>query len=124
MAKARGAASLGAFLVIGFIIQNITEGLGIISPIVKDKPQWMNLFILGLIGGGPAIIGAWIGGLFYSPVLALLFLSIGAGAVFQVAYQIGKMVLKDNAKHPQPFTLFAGVMAGMIALYVTGLIIK
>lgn len=119
-----GAAALGAFLVIGFIIQNITEGLGIISPIVKDKPQWTNLFILGLIGGAPAILGAWIGGLFYSPILALLFLSIGAGAVLQVAYQIAKMVIKDNAKHPQPFTLFAGVMAGMIALYVTGLIIK
>lgn len=119
-----GAAALGAFLVIGFIIQNITEGLGIIAPIVKDKPQWVNLFILGLIGGAPAILGAWIGGLFYSPILALLFLSIGAGAVLQVAFQISKIVIKDNARHPQPFTLFAGVMTGMIALYVTGLIIK
>lgn len=119
-----GAAALGAFLVIGFIIQNITEGLGIIAPIVKDKPQWVNLVILGLIGGAPAILGAWIGGLVYSPILALLFLSIGAGAVFQVAYQIAKMVMKDNAKRPQPFTLFAGVLAGMLALYITGLIIK
>ena len=34
-----GAAALGTFLVIGFIIQNITEGLGIIAPIVKDKPS-------------------------------------------------------------------------------------
>ncbi len=119
-----GAAALGAFLVIGFIIQNITEGLGIIAPIVKDKPQWLNLVILGLIGGAPAIVGAWIGGLFYSPVLAVLFLSIGAGAVFQVAYQISKLVLRDNAKRPMPFTLFTGVLTGMVVLYITGLIIK
>ena len=119
-----GAAALGAFLVIGFIIQNITEGLGIIAPIVKDKPQWLNLVILGLIGGAPAIVGAWIGGLFYSPVLAVLFLAIGAGAVFQVAYQISKLLMRDNQKRPMPFTLFAGVLAGMVVLYFTGLIIK
>jgi len=119
-----GAAALGAFLVIGFIIQNITEGLGIIAPIVKDKPQWLNLVILGLIGGAPAIVGAWIGGLSYSPILATLFLAIGAGAVFQVAFQISKLVLRDNAKRSMPFTLFAGVLAGMAMLYVTGLIIK
>jgi zinc transporter ZupT len=119
-----GAAALGAFLVIGFIVQNITEGLGIIAPIVKDKPQWLNLVILALIGGVPAIVGAWIGGLFYSPVLAVLFLSIGAGAVFQVAYQISKLVLRDSAKRPMPFTLFTGVLTGMVVLYITGLIIK
>lgn len=119
-----GAAALGAFLVIGFIIQNITEGLGIIAPIVKDKPQWLNLALLGVIGGGPAIVGAWIGGLSYSLVLSVLFLSIGAGAVLQVAYQISKMMLRDNAKRPMPFTLLAGVLTGMAMLYFTGLIIK
>lgn len=119
-----GAAALGAFLVIGFIIQNITEGLGIIAPIIKDKPQWLNLVFLGLIGGAPAIVGAWVGGLSYSQVLAVLFLSVGAGAVLQVAYQISKMILRDNTKHPMPFTLFAGVLAGMAMLYLTGLVIK
>jgi zinc transporter ZupT len=119
-----GAAALGAFLVIGFILQNITEGLGIVAPIVKDKPQWLNLVLLGLIGGVPAIIGAWIGGLFFTPVLAVLFLSVGAGAVFQVAYAIAKLILKDAQKRPMPFTLFAGVLAGMAVLYVTGLFIK
>ncbi len=119
-----GAAALGAFLVIGFIIQNITEGLGIIAPIVKDKPQWLNFALLGLIGGAPAIVGAWIGGLSYSAVLATLFLAIGAGAVLQVAYQISKMILRDNTKRPMPFTLLAGVLAGMAVLYFTGVIIK
>jgi ZIP family zinc transporter len=31
-----GAISLGTFLVVGFIIQNITEVLGIIAPILRD----------------------------------------------------------------------------------------
>jgi ZIP family zinc transporter len=119
-----GAAALGAFLVIGFIIQNITEGLGIIAPIVRDRPQWLNLALLGLIGGAPAIVGAWVGGLSYSPALAVLFLAIGAGAVFQVAYQISKMIRNDASKRPMPFTLLAGVLTGMVVLYMTGLLMK
>jgi ZIP family zinc transporter len=119
-----GAASLGTFLVIGFIIQNITEGLGIIAPVLRDRPSWTSLLWMGLIGGAPAILGAWIGGLSYSPVLAVLFLAIGAGAVFEVVYEIGKLIQKDVSKRPMPVTVFAGVTAGMLLLYVTGLLIK
>jgi zinc transporter ZupT len=119
-----GAAALGTFLVIGFIIQNITEGLGIIAPVLKDRPPLQSLALLGIIGGAPAILGAWIGGLFPSQLLAVLFLAIGAGAVFQVAYEIGKMIQRDMAKRPLPGTVFAGVTLGMLLLYMTGLFIK
>lgn len=124
-AYAIGAAALGTFLVIGFIIQNITEGLGIIMPIAKDSPPLRRLAILGLIGGVPAIIGAWIGGLVHSPPLSILFLSIGAGAVFQVAYEIArKLVWGDAALRKRPLFAFGGVLAGMMVLYLTGLAIK
>ncbi|MGQ0600069.1 MAG: ZIP family metal transporter [Anaerolineales bacterium] len=119
-----GAAALGTFLVVGFILQNITEGLGIIAPVLKDRPAWLNLLWLGLIGGAPAIVGAWIGGLSYWPPLAVFFLAVGAGAVFEVVYEIFKLIQKDAAKRPMPLTLFAGVTVGMLLLYVTGLLIK
>ncbi|OHD71705.1 MAG: hypothetical protein A2V99_01755 [Spirochaetes bacterium RBG_16_67_19] len=117
-----GAAALGTFLVIGFILQNITEGLGIIAPIVRQKPSLGLLASLGLIGGAPAIVGTWAGGLVYSPVLAVLFLSIGAGAVLEVAYEIARLIRQEAPR--QPFTLASGVVAGMAVLYVTGLLIK
>ena len=120
-----GAAALGTFLAVGFIIQNITEGLGIIVPILKDKPAIHSLALLGLIGGGPAILGAWVGGLVYSQPLSVLFLAIGAGAVFQVAYEIsGQMIWKEMAKRQIPATVFVGVLTGMLTLYVTGVAIK
>jgi ZIP family zinc transporter len=120
-----GAAALGTFLVVGFIIQNITEGLGIIVPILKDKPTIRSLALLGVVGGGPAIVGAWVGGLVYSQPLSVLFLAIGAGAVFQVAFEIGRqMIWKEMAKRQIPVTVFAGVLAGMLTLYVTGVVIK
>jgi ZIP family zinc transporter len=119
-----GEIALGAFLVVGFIIQNITEGLGIIAPVLRDRPSVVNLALLGLLGGGPAIVGAWIGGFAPSPTLAVLFLAIGAGAIFQVTYEIAKLIRKDTSREPMPLTVFSGVVAGMLLLWVTGLLIK
>ena len=119
-----GEIALGTFLVVGFIIQNITEGLGIIAPVLRDRPSMSSLAIMGLIGGGPAILGAWIGGYAPSPFLAVLFLAIGAGAIFEVIYEIAKLIQRDMAKQSMPFTVFSGVMTGMLLLWVTGLIIK
>jgi len=119
-----GAASLGTFLVVGFIIQNLTEGLGIIAPVLKDRPAISSLVWMGLIGGAPAIAGTWIGGLVYWQPLSVLFLAIGAGAVFEVVYEIFKLIQKDAVKRPMPFTIFAGVTTGLLLLYFMGVLIK
>lgn len=119
-----GEIALGTFLVVGFIIQNITEGLGIIAPILKDRPTIAQLAYLGLLGGAPAIVGAWIGGYTPSPFLAVLFLAIGTGAIFQVAVEIGKIIQKDTSREAMPTTVFSGVLTGMLLLWVTGIFIK
>ena len=119
-----GEIALGTFLVVGFIIQNITEGLGIIAPVLRDRPSLGRLALMGLIGGAPAIIGAWIGGFTPSPFLAVLFLAIGAGAIFEVIYEIAKLIQKDMQREAMPMTVFSGVLTGMLLLWVTGLLIK
>lgn len=119
-----GEIALGTFLVVGFIIQNITEGLGIIAPVLRDRPTIGRLALMGLIGGAPAILGAWIGGFTPSPFLAVLFLAIGTGAIFEVVYEIGKLIQKDTARESMPLTVFSGVLSGMLLLWVTGLLIK
>ena len=119
-----GEIALGTFLVVGFIIQNITEGLGIIAPVLRDRPTIGRLALMGLIGGGPAIIGAWIGGFTPSPFLAVLFLAIGTGAIFEVVYEIAKLIQKDTTRESMPMTVFSGVLTGMLLLWVTGLLIK
>ena len=119
-----GEIGLGTFLVVGFIIQNITEGLGIIAPVLRDRPGIKNLVVMGLIGGVPAVIGAWIGGYTPSPTLAVLFLAVGAGAIFEVVYEISKMIRKDSQAEARSMTIFSGVISGMLLLWVTGLLIK
>ena len=119
-----GEIALSTFLVVGFIIQNITEGLGIIAPVLRDRPRIAQLGLLGLIGGAPAILGAWAGGFAPSPTLAVLFLAIGTGAIFEVVYEVGKLIRKDTAGEPMPLVVFSGVVAGMLLLWITGLWIK
>ena len=119
-----GEIALGSFLVVGFIIQNITEGLGIIAPVLRDRPKVTQLALMGLIGGAPAILGAWLGGFAPSPVLAVLFLAIGTGAIFEVVYEVAKLIQKDITREPMPMLVFSGVLAGMLLLWVTGLFIK
>jgi zinc transporter, ZIP family len=119
-----GEIALGAFLVVGFIIQNITEGLGIIAPVLRDRPGLKNLALMGLVGGAPAILGAWLGGFSPSPTLAVLFLGIGTGAIFEVVYEIAKLIHRDTSRQAMPITVFSGILSGMLLLWVTGLLIK
>ena len=83
-AYAQGAVTLGSFLIVGFMIHNTTEGLGIVAPIAQDDPPLRILGLAGLLAGGPTIVGAWLGGLAYSPLLGTVCLAVGAGAILQV----------------------------------------
>jgi zinc transporter ZupT len=119
-----GEISLGAFLVVGFIIQNITEGLGIIAPVLRDRPGLKHLALMGLVAGAPAIVGSWIGGFAPSATLGVLFLGIGAGAIFEVVYEVAKLIRQDTTQRTLPLLTFSGVVSGMLLLWVTGLLIK
>jgi zinc transporter ZupT len=124
-AFALGEAALGTLLIIGFTLHNTTEGLAIIAPLARERVPVRDLLFLGLIGGLPTILGAWLGGLVYSPVLSVLFLSIGAGAIAQVVNLIarqmagGEAVSKYFARGP----VLAGLAAGFAIMYSTGMLV-
>ena len=115
-----GEVALGAFLVVGFTIHNTTEGLAIVAPIAQDRPGLGRLVMLGALAGVPTIAGAWIGGLSYSPVLATLFLAVGAGAIFQVVYDVARLMAGER---PPPGYRIAGFVAGLLVMYLTGLLV-
>ena len=105
---------------LGFTIHNTTEGLGIVAPIARDRPAVRTLALLGILAGVPTILGSWIGGLNYSPVLATLFLAVGAGAIFQVVYELLKLMIGER---PALGYQVAGFAAGLLVMYITGLFV-
>ena len=128
-----GEIALSTFLIIGFTLHNTTEGLAIVAPLAKSRKLMLRrLVLMGMIAGAPTIAGAWIGGFLYSPIATIIFLSIGAGAIFQVVYSIASWVLRpvDNTDNDQNkkivkvnlFTI-AGFAIGMVIMYVTGLLV-
>ena len=126
-AFALGQAALGTFLILGFTLHNITEGIGIVSPLVEQKPKLQHFVLLGLLAGGPAIIGTWIGGFAFDPVLATVFLAIGIGAIVQVVWEVGKLVLRDSRSLNLPainWYSFGGVAAGIAIMYFTAFLVK
>ena len=127
-AFATGAAALGSFLVIGFTLHNITEGVGIAAPLLRgERPSLRTFFLLALLAGGPAILGTWIGGFAFNPFLATLFLSIGAGAILQVIWEVGKLLMREAQHNAQPalsWLNFGGLTIGILVMYLTAFLVK
>jgi zinc transporter, ZIP family len=121
-AYAQGAVSLGAFLIVGFMIHNTTEGLGIVAPVAQDDPPLRTLVKAGVLAGGPTILGAWLGGISYSPLLATLCLAVGAGAILQVIGVLYRALAQETDTVWSPLHAF-GVGAGLVLMYATGLLV-
>ncbi|HYZ93773.1 MAG TPA: metal transporter [Actinomycetota bacterium] len=119
-AYALGEVGLTAFLILGFTMHNVTEGLGIVTPLSRERPSLRQLAGLGAIAGVPTILGTYSGGLAYSPIMAVLFLSIGAGAIVQVVWELGKLLRGDGKQLSAPLNA-VGFTAGILVMYLTGL---
>lgn len=127
-AFATGAAALGSFLVVGFTLHNITEGIGIAAPLTQsERPPIRTFVLLALLAGAPAMLGTWVGGFAFSPFLATLFLSLGAGAILQVIWEVGKLLINDAQKQNETavsWLNFAGLTAGILVMYLTAFLVK
>ena len=122
-AYAQGAVTLGAFLVVGFMVHNTTEGLGIVAPVAQDSPSLKKLALAGLLAGGPTILGAWLGGVAYSPLLATLCMAVGAGAILQVLGVLYRAVEQETGSVIWTPLNAMGVVAGLVLMYGTGLLV-
>jgi zinc transporter ZupT len=126
-----GEVALSTFLIVGFTLHNTTEGLAIVAPIAKiERSRRMmirRLVMMGLIAGVPTIAGTWIGGFLYSPIAAVIFLSVGAGAIFQVVYSLISWISHHQKSGPSSSFLsghvIAGFIAGLLIMYFTGLLV-
>jgi zinc transporter ZupT len=122
-AYAVGALALGAFLVIGFAIHNTTEGLAIVAPVAQARPSLARLAVLGLVAGGPAVLGAWIGAAAFNASVAAFLFGFGAGAIAQVVVQLAPALRDDHGRTLHPVAV-AGLLAGMAVMFVTGLLVS
>src|SRR6185312_11386426 len=110
---ASGQISLALVLVIGFGLHNATEGFGITAPLAggEQRPGWGQLALLGVIGGGPTLVGTLLGTVFVNDVVSIAFLSLAAGSILYVIVQLLGVALK----FARPFALYGGILIGLFA---------
>ena len=119
-----GQLTLGSFLIVGFMIHNVTEGLGIAAPAADEGAalSWPRLAALTLIAGGPAILGAWLGGFVANDVLAALFFGAAAGAALEVVAEVLRYVRRRDPAGLRSGYAIGGFLAGIAIMYATGLL--
>jgi len=118
-----GQLALGSFLIVGFMIHNVTEGLGIATAATEERRVSVRrLALLVLVAGGPAILGTWLGGYVRNDVLGVLFFAAAAGAAFEVVIEVGGWL---RTRAPGGLTsgwVLGGFLAGVSIMYVTGVL--
>jgi zinc transporter ZupT len=110
---------------LGFTLHNTTEGLAIVAPLATERVPLPRLLLLGAIAGLPTIAGAWLGGFLYSPLWAVVFLGVGAGAIAQVVVQITKSMARERGLGEllRSAPVAWGLLAGVVVMYATGTLV-
>jgi len=117
---AGGELSLGAPLLVGFALHNATEGFGIAGLLVGQNVSWRQLFSLGLIAGAPTVFGAALGGMWVSPAVELLCLSIATGSLIYVVRELLRMRSHTLGAVAQMTAIALGFLLGFIAELIVG----
>jgi zinc transporter ZupT len=94
-----------------------------VAPVAHLRPSLGRLALLGLIAGGPAVLGAWIGAAAFNPSLAAFLFGFGAGAIVQVIVQLAPS-LRDGAGRTLHPTAVAGMLSGLALMFTTSLLVS
>ncbi len=114
-----GNTQLAWLLVIGFALHNATEGFGIVGPLSGHDASWKFLGAMGLIGGGPTLLGSLIGSFWTLKHLESLFLSMASGSIL---YVVGEL-LHLGRKLKDETIASSGLLVGFFLAFLTELLI-
>lgn len=118
---AAGELAFAGTLVIGFALHNATEGFGIVAPLAGGpvRPTWTFLGAMGLIGGGPTVIGTLVGQAVVNSTLSVAFLGLAAGSILYVIIEL----LGINSAFGLKVVTSSGILVGLLLGFGTDLIL-
>jgi len=119
---AAGELAFAGTLVIGFALHNATEGFGIVAPLAGGsvRPSWAFLGAMGIIGGGPTVLGTIVGQAVVNTTLSVAFLGLAAGSILYVIIEL----LGVNRAFGLKVLASAGILVGMFLGFGTDFILK
>jgi ZIP family zinc transporter len=117
---AAGEISLAVLLIVGFGLHNATEGFGIVAPLAGEpsRPSWGFLALLGLIGGGPTLVGTLVGQSFVNDTVSVAFLAAAAGSILYVIVQLLRVAQNLGRRTLMYWGLVLGLLLGFATDFV------
>jgi ZIP family zinc transporter len=111
---AKGELSLAVLLIVGFGLHNATEGFGIVAPLAAEgeRPSWLTLLWLGLIGGGPTFLGTLVGQHLVDDTLSIAFLGLAAGSILYVVIELLAVARRTGLKTLTTWCILIGLLLG------------
>ncbi|MFP8952524.1 ZIP family metal transporter [Natrialbaceae archaeon A-arb3/5] len=93
----QGDSTQVMLLVLAFVLHNVMEGPTVVAAVARDReaPPLRHFAAMGVIAGGPVILGGWIGSFADSALLAVLFFAIAVGAILQVLIEVAELIRFD-----------------------------
>ena len=106
--------SLAVVLVIGFALHNATEGFGICAPLggEAEPPSWAFLGAMGLIAGGPTVVGTLVGEGWVSEAISVLFLALAGGSILYVVIELLNILRGVGSKAMVTWGILFGLILG------------
>jgi zinc transporter ZupT len=113
------SGGLALSLALGFALHNATEGFGIAAPLSDEPVSARFLFLLGLIGGGPTLLGVIIGSYWQSHHFSMFSFGLAAGAIL---YVVGELMHLGRRLKGE-MLIQSGLLAGFSLAFVTELLV-
>lgn len=97
VAFVQGNSTQVMLLVLAFVIHNVTEGPTIVVAVARDRaaPPRRHFALMGVLAGGPVVLGGWLGSFASSPLLAVLCYAVAVGAIVQVLLEVADLIRFD-----------------------------
>ncbi len=122
------AHTLGLFsgvslvILIGFILQDITEGFPIASPFLNSSDKKLGIMImLFAVGGIPTVLGGAIGYYYSSSAFNIFFDGLAIGAILYVIIPMIRHQVKDIDNLKQKL-VYIGIFVGFLLGFLVNLI--
>lgn len=116
---ANGEWALSMLLVTGFGLHNGTEGFGIVGAAGKTPVKWMDVFLLGLLAGGPTCVGTLLSGQGLSPYVSISFYTLAAGSLLYVILSLTSISYTATRR----VQVALGIFGGISLMYITAMLL-
>ncbi|MEM3839106.1 MAG: hypothetical protein QXF01_00810 [Candidatus Micrarchaeaceae archaeon] len=128
-AGAAGLLPIYIISIIGFSLQNLTEGFPISAPLIGLKEKVEKWFVVSafLVSGIPTIIGTVIGLVFFSNYFLIFFDSLASAAILYVVLVLFHVNMSKCVKEAKKdiklrrqyvWLTYAGILAGFVVAFI------